>query len=191
MKVVLSGFIDSTRSKIYTAAIPMTMKSISPDMEYFPNLRSSLSSILLSIDSLRFMIIQCNNYILSDGLSYQISQIINDLNKIYIQFKTFYFQNSSYYNLSMSENIINIMIQNNFFIRFYLNDIFVTYYESYTDKVNNFIQVVHIKFYIFIFILFASIICYRFIFVKHIKKKLNNLSRIKVFFDDYTFEILE
>ena len=136
--------------------------------------------------------LQCEHYIIPDGLSFQISQTINDLNKIYIKFKTFNTQNNTVCisDMYMNNDIINLMIQNNFFIRFFLNDISVTYYESYIEIIIKYIDVVHIKFYVFIFILLASIVCYRFIFVKHIKKTVNNLSRIKVFFDDDTFEIL-
>ena len=136
--------------------------------------------------------IQCKDYILSKGLSYQIAQIINDLNSIYIQLRSYNLLNNTekIYKMYMNDNFLKIMIQNNFFIRFYLNDISVTYYDSYIDKINGFIQIIHVKFYIFIAILLFSIICYRLIFVNHFKKTVNNLSRIKLFFDDDTFEIL-
>jgi len=136
--------------------------------------------------------IKCTDYILSNGISYQISQIINDLNSIYIQLRTYNLLNDieNIYNMYMSDNFVRIMIQNNFFIRYYLNDISVTYYDSYIDIINGFIQLIHGKFYIFILILLFSIICYRLIFVNHFKKTINNLSRIKVFFDDDTFELL-
>ena len=82
-------------------------------------------------------ILNYSDFMLENGLSFQISKIINQLEEINVRLNT-YLNNNEIDNIIeffFEENLINIMIQNNFFIRLFLSDINTINYNIYTKRI--------------------------------------------------------
>ena len=168
----------SKESDIYKTIL--TYDSNNP-CEYFNGLGIDYNNVL-----------NCKDFMIENGLSFQISNIINQLVEINIRLNSHLKNNEidSIIEMFFEDVLINIMIQNIFFIRLFLSDISTIYYNNYISRISNFIQVIHFKLAIFLIVVVVYIVFYRFIFVEKMKEKLNNYSRIKIFFDDEYFRIV-
>ena len=136
-----------------------------------------------------YNLITCDEYMTNNGLSFEISQIYNLINIMYDD----YLEKGKHDNTSLKEqfnapDLISLMINNIFFIRLYLNDLTATYSEEYLIQLNNTITIIYVKFIIYLIIIFTLIALFRLVLVKKILNMINNLNRVKVFFDETVFK---
>ena len=136
-----------------------------------------------------YNLITCGEYMTNNGLSFEISQIYNLINIMYDD----YLEKGKNDNTSLKEqfnapDLISLMINNIFFIRLYLNDLTATYSEEYLIQLNNTITIIYVKFIIYLIIILTLIALFRLVLVKKILNMVNNLNRVKVFFDETVFK---
>jgi hypothetical protein len=110
-------------------------------------------------------VLNCNDFMIENGLSFQISKIINQLEEINIRLNSYLSNNEIDLIIEMffEDVLINIMITNIFFIRLFLSDINTIYYNNYISRISNFIQVIHFKLVIFLIVVVVYIVFYRFV----------------------------
>ena len=125
----------------------------------------------------------------NNGLSFEISQIYNYINIMYGDYTDLSTRNTSIVKeMFNAPELVSIMVKNCFILRLYLTDLSATYSEEYQIEINNDITVIYVKFILYIIILFSLVLVYRLYLMKRIMRMVNNINRVKVFFDDTVFK---
>ena len=162
--------------------------------------KSNIYSTLLSYDTndpcvyfsgfnTYYNLITCDEFMTNNGLSFEISQIYNYINIMYGDYTDLSTRNTSIVKeMFNAPELVSIMVKNCFILRLYLTDLSATYSEEYQIEINNDITVIYVKFILYIIILFSLVLVYRLYLMKRIMRMVNNINRVKVFFDDTVFK---